>query len=205
MEIKIKREQGIEEALVGMKFSFQTECGLDDIANFDNTDGIFDKYLETAKKLCKRDGGHNKLIEHMQVWMMVRAPLYWWKQFDTYRVGTSKLSKSTMHTLMKRVVTQEDFEGNGISKEGLHELNHYIVLKDFDTVNKRLPQSFLQTRMVNTNYKVLRNVILQRKGHKLPEWEYFINHMFENLDFPDLLGIKYPFNFVTLDNSKGEN
>ena len=205
MEIEITKEAGLEEALIGMKFSFQSECCLDSIATFQNVDGIFEKYLETAKKLCKRDEGHNKFLEQMQVWMIIRAPLYWWKQFDTYRVGTSKLSKSTMHTLMKKSLEPEDFEGGFPDYDDsiLIALLKYQREGDFDNLNKNLPQSFLQTRMVNTNYKVLRNTIQQRKGHKLPEWEMFIKTMFENLENPDLLGIKYPFNFAILDNSKG--
>jgi len=203
LEIEITKEAGLEEALIGMKFSFQSECCLDSIATFQNVDGIFEKYMETAKKLCCRDEGHNKFLEQMQVWMIIRAPLYWWKQFDTYRVGTSKLSKSTMHTLMKRELTEDDFTEN-ICLDVISCVNVAIYDKNFEEANENLPQSFLQTRMVNTNYKVLRNMIQQRKHHKLPEWEMFIKIMFENLENPDLLGIKYPFNFVTLDNLKGE-
>lgn len=198
MQLKILNESGLEEALIGMKFSFQPECDIEDIkpvTSYHQIEGkyknsLFDKYMETAKKLCKRDGGHNKFLEHIQVWFVLRAPLYFHKQFDTYRVGTSKLSKSTMHTLMKRELEYNDFEGELCDfPDMLFVLNDYIRDKRFDELNKLLPQSFLQTRMVNTNYKVLRNIILQRSGHKLKEWDYFINEIKKQLMNPELLGV----------------
>lgn len=216
MELKIVNETGLSEALIGMKFSFQPECSIKDIKTIinyhedDNTEfeWIYDakleeKYLETAKKLCKRDGGHNKLLEQVQVWMIIKAPMDWWKQFDTYRVGMSKLSKSTMHTAMKKTIVAEDFD-ELVDSRVLDIVEEYRVAGDFLKVSKNLPQGFLQTRMVNTNYKVLRNIIMQRKGHKLPEWEYFIEEMFKQLDSRELLGIKYPFDFVAA-GSGGKN
>lgn len=184
MEIKIIKEDGLNEALLGMKFSFQTEEKIENI-NLN----IKEKYLETAKKLSKKDGGHNKYIESIQVWMIVRAPLYWWKQSDTYRVGITKLSKSTMHTLLKRKLVSDDFEG-GLDNRTIEILNDFIEDKNFKEVNKRLPQSFLQTRMVSVNYKTLRNMILQRRGHKLEEWDYFISEVLSNLKTPELLGLE---------------
>ena len=200
MQIKIINEAGLEEALIGMKFSFQPECDIKDIkpvTSYHQIEGkyknsLFYKYMETAKKLCKRDGGHNKFLEHIQVWFVLRAPLYFHKQFDTYRVGTSKLSKSTMHTLMKRHVTQNDFEfpdDREFPEWTLRDFNHAIDIKDFEGLNCALPQSFLQTRMVNTNYKVLRNIILQRQGHKLKEWDFFIEEIKKQLANPELLGV----------------
>lgn len=195
MQIKIVNEAGLEEALIGMKFSFQPECDINTIPEaydlqIERSAGgdILDQYMTTAKKLCKRDGGHNKFLEQIQVWMIIRAPLYFWKQFDTYRVGISKLSKSTMHTLMKRSLTNDDFEFNP-TIDCLADLNQSRLDKNFHQMQGDLPQSFLQTRMVNTNYKVLRNTLLQRKGHRLKEWEYFITEVKSQLNNPELLGL----------------
>ena len=191
MELIIYEEKGLEEALQGMVFSFQKECPVASaIANFRD----YDKNLNIAKKLCKKDGGHNKFLEQIQVWMVVRASMDWWKQMDTYRVGVSKLSKSTMHTIMKKPIKQEDFH-DLVDPEILSIVERYRKNGDFLAVSKNLPAGFLQTRMVNTNYKTLRNIIMQRKGHKLPDWELFTEEVLKQIENPELLGL----------NQKGEN
>lgn len=186
MELEVVSEHGLEFALEGMLYSYQQECGLSYIPKLNN-----DKAMRVALKLCTKDQGHSKFLEHIQVWFRLRAPLYFYKQFDTYRVGTSKLSKSTMHTLMKRELTENDFVGSisGIDDAVISIINMYIGDKDFDAVNRLLPQSFLQTRMVNLNYKVLRNIIQQREGHKLQEWDQFIREVTNQLQNPELLGL----------------
>lgn len=191
MELSIVKEAGLDEALIGMRFSFKPECSVDEVLHLITLTDCFGrnvKVMETAKKLCKRDGGHNKFIEQIQVWMILRAPLYFWKQLDTYRVGTSKLSKSTMHTLMKRQLRSDDFV-RAVSSESIEIVNRYIQVGAFDRAIANLPDGYLQTRMVNTNYKVLRNIIQQREGHKLQEWDQFIREVTNQLDNPELLGL----------------
>lgn len=182
MEIEILNEAGLEQALEGMLYSYKLESPLGDIPKLD-----MHKAMKVAKKLCTKDQGHSKFLESIQVWFRMRAPLYFWKQFDTYRVGTTKLSCSTMHTLMKRELDESDFIC--VSDTQIDSVNVHILSKNFDRANADLPQSFLQTRMVNTNYKVLRNMCLQREGHKLVEWDDFISAMFNQLENPELLGI----------------
>lgn len=196
MEIKINEEAGLTNAIIGMKFSFEKEGRISDIATDFHDPDWYDQHekgMKVAKKLCQKDGGHNKFLEQIQVWMTIRASMDWWKQMDTYRVGTSKLSKSTMHTIMRKPISAEDFDW-AVDQRILDVVEEYRLRQDFIGVSKNLPQGFLQTRMVNTNYKVLRNIILQRTGHKLPEWSFFIRQMFNKLANPELLGI-----------NKGEN
>lgn len=193
MEIEVINESGLEQAILGMQFSFKKECPISDIPiDFHDPEWYaqHEKGMIVAKRLCKKDLGHSKFLQCIQVWMIVRAPLYWWKQFDQYKIATTTLSKSTMHTLMKKKLDVSDFTGSYIYPKDMVELNKYIEAKEFDVVNALLPHSFLQTRMVNTNYKSLRNMLKQRKGHKLNEWKYFEEEVLRQLNTPELLGLE---------------
>lgn len=196
MRMRILEEEGQMEAVLGMSLSYGA-AGYDDmdgekplLSGWNNepleVSGWYNKQLEVSRKLAVKDGGHNKFLESIAVWMLVEAPRYWWQQFDTYRAGITKQSESTMHTLMKRDLTQDDFEG-GIDQTILDLLNGGIHEKDFDYVKRHLPESFLQTRVVCTNYKALRNIIRQRRTHKLPEWKYFIEQVLDGVIDPEYL------------------
>ena len=95
MEIRIIEEAGHTAAITGMKFSHQGEGPLDEIEEVSYID------TKSTRTLANKDGGHNKFLESIMVWMDIRAPLKWWKQFDTYRIGVTKQGKSTMHSVMK--------------------------------------------------------------------------------------------------------
>ncbi len=173
MKVEILHEAGCEYALLGMSLSYDQKC-------------FFPTQYKVALKLSKKDGGHNKFMESMQVWIDITAPRYWWQQFDTYRVGTTKQSGSTMHTIMRSNLTQDDF-AEPIHAETLYHLNYLISIKDFDQLKNELPEGFLQRRIVNTNYKVLRNMILQRGTHKLKEWQFFILTVRSQVQYKDFL------------------
>ncbi|RLD63101.1 MAG: hypothetical protein DRI84_10095 [Bacteroidetes bacterium] len=180
METEIIQEVGYNEAIQGIGYSF----------------GVNDKerLKLIAEKLSSRDGGHNKFLESMVVWVDINAPRYFWSEFDTYRVGTTKQSQSTIHTITHRTLKQDDFE-HEVYAHTLISLNKSIVeyqhaeLKEkkyklFMEIKNNLPEGFLQRRMVCTNYKVLKNIILQRKNHKLKEWGVFISALLDQLQFP---------------------
>ena len=152
-----------------------------------------------ATKLAPKDGGHNKFLESMVVWLDIDAPRYWWSEFDTYRVGTTKQSESTMHTITHRLLSQSDFE-EPVFSDTLNQLNGlirtYQALNNKEEKNKvfreikvNLPEGFLQRRIVCTNYKVLKNMVWQRKTHRLQEWHQFITALTEQLECPDLIGL----------------
>lgn len=142
---------------------------------------------ELALKLIKAGSDHAKFLRMIQVWVDIEAPLYWWKEFDTYKVGTTANSCSTMHTLHKRDLTLEDFSLDGASEDAQTVLKHtltmlncyrreYVETKSVDAwraLIQLLPSGFMQLRTVNLNYAVLRNIYHARKGHKLSEWETF--------------------------------
>ena len=184
MEVKVRGEFGYDLAVEGIGYSF----GVEDQ----------ERLVGVAEKLAPKDGGHNKFLESMQVWIEINAPRYWWAEFDTYRVGTTKQSESTIHTLCKKKVTQENFI-YPVLPEMIKYLNDAIRMynanKDdkearkelFKTIKSNLPEGYLQKRMVNTNYKVLKNMIWQRKKHVLDEWHVFIDVMKNELEHWELI------------------
>lgn len=176
MKVHVIEQAGIKSAMRGLKTSHKKyECS-------------FEYMLELAEKLASKDKGHNKFQRQIQVWVEIQAPLYWWKHMDTYTVGCVKQSESTMHTIMKRELTQDDFE-LPIYEATLRELNLDISMGHFELVINNLPDGFLQRRVVNLNYATIRNIILQRKKHKIVEWKLFIEQMLLQIEYPNLLGI----------------
>lgn len=167
MKIEIEGTQGFDMALKGLALNKNQKPS---------------DMLNVSFKLAPLDNGHNKFLEMIVVWMDITAPRYWWQQFDTYRTGVTKQSQSTMHTGLKRPLTQEDFSGR-VPQYLITNLNDYIEQKDFDNFKTLLPEGFLQRRMVMTNYKTLRNMIKQRKNHKLSEWNTVFIQAMEKLPF----------------------
>ena len=176
MKVEVLEEHGHYCAMFGMRLSYSEMEGVDWRA-YDN------KSRELAKRLSVKDGGENKFLEAVSVWIDIDAPLYWWQQMDTYRCGISKQSESKMHTLTKRPLTAADFEGD-IDTPIIQGVNDYIAAEQFEYALRHLPMSFLQRRIVATNYKALRNICLQRRGHKLREWGVFVEAMETQLDWP---------------------
>lgn len=147
--------------------------------------------LGLAKRLRKAGTDHRKFLRQIFVCMDITAPLFWWKEFDTYKVGTTANSESTMHTIHKRDLTLDDFSIDKLypycgelnfMQETLNMLNN-LRQKYIDTQDKMywralielLPCSFNQMRTVTLNYETLLNMYHARKNHKLTEWHTFCN------------------------------
>ena len=175
MRITVINESGYNEAILGISLSYGT---------------CIDRAIITATRLCKQEGGHNKFLESICIWISVDAPRYFWQQFDTYRVGVTKQSESTMHTILKRELSIFDFE-NPINRTILDILNQYIRDKNFDAVKDHLPEGYLQRRIICTNYKSLRNILRQRLTHRLPQWQTFIKEVYEQCKHKDFLSDLY--------------
>ena len=168
MQTIVLKECGYDEAMLGLSLSHnQYPANMADVAD----------------KLAHKGDGHNKFLESIAVWIDVTAPRYWWQQFSTYRIGTSAQSESTMHTILKWELRQSDFEGN-VHPDYLEHLNNLIKEGKLVEVKQALPESFLQRRIVCTNYATLQRIERQRRTHKLPEWQSFCDSV--------LLGVKYP-------------
>lgn len=146
------------------------------------------KDLELAKKLIIGGSEHRKFLRQIFVSVDITAPLYWWKQFDTYKVATVSNSTSTMHKIHSKIFSTDDFSYEDISNNGLETLsniidalnmarNIYLENKNktywFDMI-KLLPESYNQRRTITMNYENILTMCKQRKGHKLKEWEDFI-------------------------------
>lgn len=140
-----------------------------------------------AKKLSQMDGGHNKFLESMYVWFCVRLPRYIWQEFDTYRVGMTKQSESTVHTIMKTSVVKEDFYQQDITEGYLQILNNCIHKKNYLKLKNKLPESFFQRRQLCTNYKTLRNIYKQRKTHKHEAWRDLCSFLINNLSHKEYI------------------
>ena len=183
MEVKIINEAGYTEALFGMSLSFYD--GLVPLSTWWAKQAR--KASTIAPKLAHKDGGHNKFLEHIEVWIMVNAPLSWWKQADTYRMST-KLSTSTMHTLKKRFpLGSEDFS----KSTNILIIDTYNSIcseeKDINIIADNLPSGFLQDRLWKVSYKTLRNIVHQRKNHRLKDWDDFIEQVLEQIEHPELI------------------
>lgn len=159
----------------------------------ERNDEIADKVERAAKALSKHDGGHNKCLETMTLILDITAPRYFWQEFDTYRVGVTKNSESTMHTIHKRLLVQNDFE-KPLSPAILGAVNAYLVLyqesrsnHDLEMFKNQLPEGFLQRRIVSMNYKALRNIILQRQTHRLAIWQDLIGDIKFQVSHPEML------------------
>ena len=134
---------------------------------------IGEKDTELIRKLVAKGPSHRKFMRQILLSVDITAPRYWWTQFDTYKVGVTACSESTMHTIMDRPIAFTDFAPL-VDSDIMDRLEEYRKLNMFERVVANLPQSYLQKRHVTMNYEVVRNIREQRSGHKLHEWQEFI-------------------------------
>lgn len=143
--------------------------------------------LTLAKKLCRAGSDHRKFMRQILVSADITAPLYWWKEFDTYKVATVANSTSTMHKIHAKPFELSDFSADKLSDGALAAFRAYIDymeatrLRFVGTKDKRdwydliqlLPSSYNQLRTVTMNYETLVNIYYARRAHKLDEWHVF--------------------------------
>ena len=143
--------------------------------------------MKLCKNLIKAGSPDRKFLRMIHVQADVTAPLYWWKEYDTYKVGTVANSCSTMHTIHKRDLTLDDFSYEHLIPVALDCLNETIktintarqfvvdmkLKEDWWQMIQLLPSSFNQMRTIDLNYENLLSIYRQRKGHKLDEWREF--------------------------------
>lgn len=166
------------------------------------------------KNLSSAGTDHRKFMRMISVYVDITAPLYWWKEFDTYKVGTVANSCSTMHKIHEKEFTLEDFSCEYLIKESIEELENVIeklnkyrdkfinwkdsdffVDNDSQLVDKKviwyqliqlLPSSYNQKRTIMLNYEVLANIYKSRKNHKLDEWIEFCKWI-DSLPYSELI------------------
>ena len=156
--------------------------------------------LDLMNRLAAGGSVHAKYRRMIIVYVDITAPLYWWKEFDTYKVGTVANSCSTMHKIADKEFTIDDFSVNhltDLSIEGFMALITYLnTLRDRYNLDKNkedwwqmiqlLPSSYNQKRMVMLNYEVLAGIYPMRKNHKLDEWQEFCQWI-EQLPYSELI------------------
>lgn len=160
--------------------------------------------LTLAHSLAEGGPVHAKYRRMIKVYCDIIAPLYWWKEFDTYKVGTVANSCSTMHTIHRRDLTLDDFAHEHLSTFNINLLEmiirniniarkEFVEASDADSAKEHwwqmiqlLPSSFLQKRTVEMNYEVIANMYRWRKNHKQDEWRIFCDWV-ETLPYADCL------------------
>ena len=161
------------------------------------------------QKLSYAGTDHRKFMRMMPVFVRITAPLYWWKEADTYKIGTVANSCSTMHKIQEKEFTLDDFSHEHLVKTNLLDIiiddlnSNRTIYNDYDNQSDEfkakfskkdvwwqmiqlLPSSYNQTRNVMLNYEVLSNMYHSRKNHKLDEWREFCKWI-ENLPYSDLI------------------
>ena len=190
MKAQVLSEWGYENAMLGISLSWTSTS---------------ERSKEIAPNLAHKQGGHNTFLEHIFVSIDVTASRGWWQEASRYRMS-SQLSASTMHTITKRLLSNEDFE-YPLDADYLWEINNQINwyneksntpedrMAYFLSIKNMLPEGFLQRRIWTMNYKTLQNVYWQRINHKLPQWKYFLETVLSQIDHPE---------FIVKDYRKGE-
>lgn len=215
---------GYEAAIRGMRNPMNSwdksdsGCGCShEYEIFGNCD-LCDKYIgkqdyNLMLKLSKAGTDHAKFMRYINVTLDINAPLYWWKEFDTYKVGTVANSCSTMHKIHEKEFTLEDFSTDHLLPHSSFVLQDIIInlnqyrneylkakIKPMKEESKRaelmkkywwqmiqlLPSSYNQKRTIQLNYQVLKNIYHARKNHKLDEWVEFC-HWIERLPYSKLI------------------
>lgn len=204
---------GWEAAIRGMRNSWGSHEKSDSrkIVHYNNIEEfvaqhyeIGDADLTLMKQLAGAGASHAKYRRYINVTVDITAPLYWWKEFDTYKVGTVANSESTMHTIMKDEFYIEDFSNEYLDEEALMQLSTFVrklnywrkeyLMTEHPAIKKRiwyriiqlLPSSFNQKRTVQLNYEVLAHIWKDRKNHKLDEWrEGFCKEFIQTLPYSE--------------------
>ena len=176
--------------------------------SFTDEDGNFvfgENDLSLATRLAKAGSDHRKFLRQIIVSVDITAPLYWWKEFDTYKVGTTANSCSTMHKIHSKPFSREDFSCDRLTDEGLKMLDSIIDFLEEERrqfVNDKddrshwhnmiqiLPSSYNQMRTVTLNYENLVNIYYARRTHKLAEWHTFCDWIMSLPFAGELIAVK---------------
>ena len=183
MKIELIERAGLVPALFGIGLSYGLTSGksVDDIHPFAEPvdKNLHDRLVKIASKLCTKSGGEDKFLRQIIYWWDVTAPRYWWIEADTYKVGTTAQSESTMHRITARPLSAlADFE-EPVDSDTVNKLNNHIKwyketdcdIEEFMAIKNSLPEGFLQRRIWTLNLANMKNIYNQRRNHKLPQWK----------------------------------
>ena len=176
-----------ENAIRGARNPMNSWARMDSYYDEEGNYVLGDNDLSLATRLAKAGSDHRKFLRQVIVSLDISAPLYWWKEFDTYKVGTVANSCSTMHKIQAKEFTRLDFSCEKLSEGALKVLDSVISFMEqerlafIETKDKAhwhnmiqlLPTSYNQLRTVSLNYEVLIGIYKARRYHKLDEWKTF--------------------------------
>lgn len=184
--IKVERisVMNMENAIRGARNPMNSWARMDSFYNEKGEYVLGENDLALAHRLAAAGSDHRKFLRQILVSMDITAPLYWWKEFDTYKVGTVANSCSTMHKISAKPFSRDDFSCDRMDEKTLAVLDLVIAaleenrLRYNETKEKQnwhniiqlLPSSYNQMRTVTLNYEVLINIYYARRHHKLAEW-----------------------------------
>jgi len=184
--LKVERVSvvNMENAIRGARNPMNSWARMDSYYNEKGEYILGENDLALASKLAVAGSDHRKFLRQIIVSMDITAPLYWWKEFDTYKVGTVANSTSTMHKIQAKEFSRDDFSCDRLSEDALAVLDNMIAYLESERVKfnetkershwhnmiQLLPSSFNQMRTVSMNYEVLINIYYARRTHKLAEW-----------------------------------
>lgn len=186
IEIKNIKVMNFENAVRGARNPMNSWDKID--SSFENDNVVLgENDLQLLTKLCKAGSDHRKFMRQIFVSVDITAPLYWWKEMDTYKVGTTANSTSTMHKLHTKDIVIEDFSIDNITKVDISIFRLYILYinslrrkyiktKDMSIWHRLiqlLPSNYNQTRTFTCTYENLINIYYARRNHKLKEWVKF--------------------------------
>ena len=187
IQIENYEVMGWEHAIRGMRNPMNSWDKSDSYYDEDGTYVIGEADLSLAERLAHSGTDHRKYLRQIFVSVDITAPLYWWKEFDTYKVATVANSTSTMHKIHAKPFSRADFSTDHMDEETLAQFDHVIAYlellrgKYMENKDKRywydmiqfLPSSYDQMRTVTLNYETLTNIYYARRNHKLDEWHTF--------------------------------
>lgn len=187
IEIKRIRTFGWEGAIQGMRNPMNSWEKSD--SNFEGQILIGEEDLKLACNLIKAGSSDRKFLRMIHVQLDITAPLYWWKECDTYKIATVSNSCSTMHKIHSRDLTLDDFSTDKLTEENKKLIENIISAINFNRISftkdkdmwyqmiQLLPSSYNQTRTLDLNYETLLNIYFQRRHHKLDEWKVLCNEI----------------------------
>lgn len=174
----------MENAIRGARNPMNSWARMDSYYDENHNFILGENDLSLAKRLCQAGSDHRKFIRQIMVSVDITAPLYWWKEYDTYKVATVANSTSTMHKIHSKPFELDDFSHDHMTKESLQQFENFISYleqvriqynetkdkKSWYDIIQLLPSSYNQLRTCTMNYETLYNIYHARKNHKLQEW-----------------------------------
>ena len=201
MEVCVRKNSGIDLACEAMRLSFNSESNGKELV-VSHGEFLPKDDVELMKKLILSGDSHSKSMRMATVWLDLTMPRYWYSEWDTYKIGTTTMSESSVHKMLSRIkkneLTMDDFE---VDKNDYSYYNIENTLSDMvdgvqkynisvEQVKQMLPESFLQRRIVCTNYQTLRHIYFDRRNHRLPIWHKFMDELLKQLPFPEFITIE---------------